>query len=75
VVQGNPSRRTVDRVALEMFQLENEFPTNFVVAKPEAIPEWKPPEKLCPDLRIITEQEFSLGDYRPGRFAWTLANA
>jgi len=25
-------------------------------------------------LRIITEQEFNLGDYQPGRFAWKLTN-
>src|SRR5205823_777083 len=42
--------------------------------KPEAIPEWKPSEKLCPDLRIITEQEFNLGDLQPGRFAWKLTS-
>src|ERR1051326_6876256 len=55
--------------------LEDIFPTNFVVVKPDAVPEWKPPEKPCPDLRIITELEFRLGDYRPGRFAWKLTNA
>src|SRR5208282_3243626 len=44
-------------------ELEDVFPTNFVVVKPEAIPEWKPPEKPCPNVRIITELEFALGDY------------
>jgi hypothetical protein len=56
-------------------ELEDVFTTNFGVVKLVAIPEWKQPEKPCPDLRIITEQEFSLGDYRPGRFAWKLTNA
>jgi hypothetical protein len=55
-------------------ELKDVFVTNFVVVKPEAIPEWKPPDKPCPDLRIITEQVFRLGDYWPGRFAWKLTN-
>jgi hypothetical protein len=46
-----------------------------VVVKPDAIVEWQPPEKPCPDLRIISELEFRVGDYRAGRFTWKLSNA
>jgi hypothetical protein len=57
-----------------MLQLEDGFKTNCIVVKPEAIPKRNRSEKPCPDLRIITEQEFRLGDYRIGRFAWKLTN-